>query len=181
MDAPLSVLLRDGTHTGASIHMALKAEQVAISINRQPSSSALASSSPLILDLGAAAITVTISGIIDNIGGDPANTTTNFWGMEKMAITDGSTSKDYVIPYKNYLEEKIIQSGLTSDTPQWEIEIGDSTYPIATSGSNLSTGGAVYQASVVVAQFTQRPGEEDRWVFTIQFTSKWRKDMDQTL
>ena len=181
MDAPLSVLLRNGTHTGASIHMALKAEQVAISLNRTPSSSPLVATSPLIIDMGSTAVSITISGIIDNIGGDPTNPTTNFWGMEKMAITDGSTSKDYVIPYKNYLEEKIIQSGLSSDTPSWEIEIGDTTYPIATSGSNLSTGGAVYQAAVVVAQFTQRPGEEDRWVFTIQFTSKWRKDMDQTL
>ena len=181
MDAPLSVLLRDGTHTGASIHMALKAEQVAISINRQPSSSALASSSPLILDLGAAAITVTISGIIDNIGGDPANTTTNFWGMEKMAITDGSTSKDYVIPYKNYLEQKVITNGLSTTTTPWEIEIGDATKPVATGSSALSTGGAVYRGAVVVAQFTQRPGEEDRWVFTIQFTVQWRTDMDQSL
>ena len=51
MDAPLSVLLRDGTHAGASVRLALKAEQFSISISRTPLVTAIAGLSPIILDL----------------------------------------------------------------------------------------------------------------------------------
>ena len=176
MDSPISVLLRDGTHSGADNHLALKVHQVAISIAREPTQIAVAGVSPQLLDLGTARPTITMSGIIDSIGQDPANTGSDnndpllTWGMEYISVTDGSTTKKYYIPYKNYLEDR-----LTTWTSNLQLEIGDATRPVATSNSNLSTGGAIYKVAVVRMQFTQEPGAEDRWVFTLQFISEWRE------
>ena len=179
MDTPLSVLLRDGTHSGASSHLALKVNQVSISVAKSPIQVPVPRGTPLLLDLGIAKPTITISGIIDTIGQDPANTGGDFdadetWGMEKIAISDGTTSKDYVIPYKNYLEDKLITWG-TSDSTDLQVEIGDATRPVATNGSNLATGGSIYKVAVTQIQFTQAPALEDRWTFTIQFLAKLRE------
>ena len=93
MDAPLSVLLRDGTHTTptvaeaeaglviATTRLALKAEQFSISYARTPMVTATAGSHPILLDLGINRPSITVSGIIDNIGGDSTNTTSTFEDM----------------------------------------------------------------------------------------------------
>ena len=84
MDSPLSVLLRDGTHAGASIRLALKAEQVSISIAKTPIVIPVARSTPTILDLGITRPAITISGIIDTIGGDPNTNNNQFNSMESI-------------------------------------------------------------------------------------------------
>ena len=135
MDSPISVLLRDGTHSGADNHLALKVHQIAISIAREPTQIAVPGVSPQLQDLGTARPSITMSGIIDTIGQDPANT----GGIDL------------------------------------QIEIGDATRPVATGSSNLATGGAIYKVALGRMQFTQEPGAEDRWVFTMQFISEWRE------
>ena len=102
MNSPLSVLLRDGTHAGAAIRLALKAEQVSISITKTPIQVPIQKSTPLLLDLGINRPSITISGIVDTIGGDPNTYDNQFNSMESMTIS-GQT---YYIPYKNYLENK---------------------------------------------------------------------------
>ena len=56
-----------------------------------------------------------------------------------------------------------------------ELEIGDATTPdYSGSGTTASTGGGIYKVAVSQFQFTQTPGTEDRWAFSIQFVSEWR-------
>lgn len=174
MESPISVLLRDGAHNVAANHLALKANQISVAIAKSPIQVPVPRGSPLLLDLGIAKPTITISGIVDTIGQDPTNSTTNFWGMEKIAISDGSNSVDYVIPYKNYLEDKLI-TWVTSDATDLQVEIGDATRPVAVDASNLATGGAIYKVVVTQAQFTQASSVEDRWTFTLQFLAKLRE------
>ena len=87
MESPLSVLLRDGTHAGATIRLALKAEQVSISITKTPIVIPVARSTPTILDLGISRPAITISGLVDTVGGDESNNDTNFWDMESLTVS----------------------------------------------------------------------------------------------
>ena len=105
--AELAVLLRDGTNSGATDRLALKAEQLSLSFGRQPIKIPLPAASPVIIYLGQSRPTITISGIMDNIGQDLSNTTQNaFFNMEKFT-EQGQT---YYVPYKNYLEKTPILS-----------------------------------------------------------------------
>lgn len=169
MDGPLSVLLRDGTHAGASIRLALKAEQVSITYARTTIQIPMIQGDPTILDLGQARPSVTISGIVETVGGDATNTSDNqFNKMESMSIS-GQT---YYIPYKNYLENKLI-TWVTNSGYDVQLEIGDATQPDWTSNT-ASTGGGIYKVAVQQLQFTVAPGMEDRWIYSIQFVSKLR-------
>ena len=167
--ADLSVLLRDGTNSGATDRLALKVEQLSLSYGRQPIQIAIPGASPVIIDLGQSRPTITVSGVIDNIGEDLSNTTANaFFNMEKFT-TQGQT---YYIPYKNYLEKKLL-TWTTNDN--LELEIGDATTPdYSGSGTTASTGGAIHEVAVAQFQFSQAPGLEDRWAFSIQFVAGWR-------
>ena len=49
--AELAVLLRDGTNSGATDRLALKAEQLSLSFGRQPIQIPLPAASPVIIDL----------------------------------------------------------------------------------------------------------------------------------
>ena len=171
MDAPLSVLLRDGTHAGASVRLALKAEQVAISYARTTIQIPQVQGNPTILDLGQARPSITISGIVDTVGGDESNTTANeFFNMESMTVSD----QTYYIPYKNYLEKRLV-TWVTNSGYTVQLEIGDATTPdYSGSGTTASTGGGIYEVAVQQAQFTVAPGTEDRWIYSIQFVAKLR-------
>ena len=180
MEAPLSVLLRDGTHTSTAttFRLALKAEQVSIAVVRTPTVFAVPKSEPTddtIFDLGVNKTSITISGIIDNVPTDKSQTTSGeFYNMEILPI--GSTSRDYYVPYKNYLEFKLATSVSTNST-QLQLEIGDATTP-ATATTTPSTGGGIYQVACTRYQFTLSPGREDRWVYNIQFISKLRDGIE---
>ena len=171
MDAPLSVLLRDGTHAGASVRLALKAEQVAIAYARTTIQIPQVQGNPTILDLGQARPSITISGIVDTVGGDESNTTANeFFNMESMTVSD----QTYYIPYKNYLENRLV-TWVTNSGYTVQLEIGDATTPdYSGSGTTASTGGGIYEVAVQQAQFTVAPGTEDRWIYSIQFVAKLR-------
>tara|TARA_R110000824_G_scaffold272789_2_gene461324 strand:- start:97 stop:615 length:519 start_codon:yes stop_codon:yes gene_type:complete len=167
MDAPLSVLLRDGTHAGATTRLALKAEQVSISVAKTPIQIPIPRGEPLLLDLGISRPSITISGIVDNVGGDPSNSDSGFEDMEKLSI--GASAQTYYIPYKNFLEEKIV-TWVASSIAALQIEIGDATTPTGEG----HTGGGIYKVAVQQAQFSVSPATEDRWVYSLQFAAVTR-------
>ena len=171
MDSPLSVLLRDGTHAGAAIRLALKAEQVSISITKTPIVIPVARSTPTILDLGISRPSITVSGIVETVGGNPNTVDTQFNSMESMSI--GASAQTYYIPYKNYLENKLI-TWVSSASIDLQLEIGDATKPDWTSNT-ASTGGGIYKVAVQQMQFSVSPAMEDRWVYSIQFVAKLRE------
>ena len=165
MDSPLAVLLRDGTHAGATTRLALKVEQLSISIAKTPIQIPIPRSTPQLLDLGISRPSITISGLVDNVGGDPSNSDSNFEDMEKMVVS-GQT---YYVPYKNFLEEKLV-TWVTSPTTVIQIEVGDATTPTGEG----HTGGGVYEVAIQQCQFSVAPATEDRWIYSIQFVAKIR-------
>ena len=201
MDSSLSVLLRSGDHgaTAASVvRLALKCDQVTVAIARSPIQIGFPNGEPITFDLGINRPSVTISGIIDSVGGDTTNTTHAaesapggqwYGGMEKITLTGPNTAfsawneaRDYFIPYKNYLEEKLVTWSTMSGV-DLQLEIGNAQYPTyrkAGDGDRLvsgdTTGGAIYKVVVGTMQFMQAPGTEDRWTFSIQFPAKTRTD-----
>ena len=178
MEGQVSVFLRDNTHNDATWRLLLKVDQLSVSYSKTPIHIAIPYSEPEIFDLGATRPTVTISGIVDNIGGDSSTSTTNFWGMAAETITGpngsgGTNDKVYYIPYKNYLEEKLVI--ITTDSAKdLQLEVGDATYAKALSNTNQSTGGGIYSVGVQQFQFALSPGMEDRWQLSIQFVAKFR-------
>ena len=168
MEGPLAVLLRDGTHAGASVRLALKAEQVAINYARTTIQIPQVQGNPTILDLGQVRPSITISGLVDTIGQAPNNLDNEFNSMESMTIS-GQT---YYIPYKNYLEKRLL-TWVTNSGYTVQLEIGDATQPDWTSNT-ASTGGGIYEVSCQQIQFTVAPGTEDRWIYSAQFVGKLR-------
>jgi len=176
-EGTLSILLRDGTHASASKRLALKCENITVNIGRTPIQVPIPTNSPYLIDLGIVRPTVSISGLVDNIGGDITNTTSVVGGMSSFSYNDGSSSQTYYIPYKNFLEEFCCEE-MYSDDNLIQIQIGDTTRPLYTSSTNFSTGGATYHVAIQSANFTQTPGLEDRWQFAIQFVSKTASHID---
>jgi len=241
MNAPLAVLLRNGTHAAATTRLALKAEQLAISYVRSPIQIPQVQGNPTIFDLGQVRPAMTLSGLVDNIGTSLNQTTANYgYNMEALPITDSDDlEKTYYVPYKNYLESKLV-TWLTDDGYEVQLEIGDATRPeylvtqlaealdnsetgvdvdstdgflvgqvllieseqmtiTAISGNTFTvarganstsavthvdntavsldgpaTGGGLYPVAIQQVQFTQTPGTEDRWMYSISFVSKLR-------
>ena len=172
--AELAVLLRDGTNANATTRLALKVEQLTIGISKTPIQVPVPRGTPILMDLGSSRPSITISGIVDNIGGDTSNTTSNFWDMESKTI-QGQT---YYVPYKNYLENKLV-TWVTGTSTDLQLEVGDasvteSTSP-AVSGSNAATGGGIYKVAVQQMQFAVMPAQEDRWTFNVQFVGSLRE------
>tara|TARA_R110000824_G_scaffold297510_1_gene485713 strand:+ start:43 stop:573 length:531 start_codon:yes stop_codon:yes gene_type:complete len=171
MNAPLAVLLRNGTHAAATVRLALKAEQLAITYVRSPIQIPQVQGNPTIFDLGQVRPAMTLSGLVDNIGTSLDQTTANYgYNMEALTIS-GQT---YYVPYKNYLESKLV-TWLTDDGYEVQVEIGDATTPdYSGSGTTASTGGGIYPVAIQQVQFTQTPGTEDRWMYSISFVAKLR-------
>lgn len=181
MEAPLSVLLRNNTHASASVRLALKVDQLTLAYARTPIHIAIPFSEPEIFDLGSTRPTITMSGLVDAVGGDQSNTSSGtddvsgntyaFKGMESLTIG----SQTYYIPYKNYLEAQLVKFN-TSTAAELQLEIGDATTPdYSGSGTTASTGGGIYKVAIQQFQFSQMPAMEDRWTFSIQFVSQWRE------
>ena len=172
--AELAVLLRDGTNAGATIRLALKVEQFSVGISKTPIQVPVPRGTPILMDLGSSRPSITMSGVVDNIGQDTSNTTSNFWHMETKTI-QGQT---YYVPYKNYLENKLI-TWVTGSSVDLQVEIGDASVTEATSpavgSSNAPTGGGIYKVAVQQVQFAVMPAQEDRWTFNVQFVGALRE------
>ena len=152
----LAVLLRNGPHSSASVRYALKCNDVAMSYAKTPIQIPIAQQSPELIDLGYFRPSITVTGIIDTVGGNASNTTAGFAGMESFLysrqlasdanyFSDGGTSNEaaqtYYIPYKNALEEAAA-TWMYLDTTPIQIEIGDAKYPIDSYGGYISGGPA---------------------------------------
>lgn len=152
----LAVLLRNGPHSSASVRYALKCNDVAMSYAKTPIQIPIAQQSPELIDLGYFRPSVTVTGIIDTVGGNANNTTAGFAGMDSFSYSrqlasdanyysDGGTSdtaaQTYYVPYKNALEEAVA-TWMYLDTTPLQIEIGDAKYPIDSYGGYISGGAA---------------------------------------
>tara|TARA_R110000744_G_scaffold172591_4_gene291287 strand:+ start:626 stop:1138 length:513 start_codon:yes stop_codon:yes gene_type:complete len=166
MDSPLSVLLRNGTHAAAGVRLALKVDQLSVSLQKTPIQIPIPRSSPQLLDLGITRPSITLSGVVDNKGGDLTNTDSGFEDMEKMTIS----GQVYYIPYKNFLEYKLV-TWVTEPSAEIQLEVGDA----ATPDGDGHTGGGIYKVAVQQIQFSLAPATEDRWIYSIGFAAKIRE------
>jgi len=199
----LAVLLRNGIHSDASagkatIRLALKCENISINLGRTPIQVPIPTNSPELIDLGIVRPTISISGLVDNLGTDTTNTSDND-STTGEAFTSGTNSIDlasmasinvtynhdandtlkYYIPYKNFLEEFCCEAMFSDDTPL-ELHVGNPTQRIA-NGSTTTTGGAIYRVAIQSANFTQVPAMEDRWQFAIQFVATTARGKDSNI
>ena len=194
----LAVLLRncshDGTITNGTTHIryALKCDSFSVQIAKTPIQIPIPQQAPEIIDIGFYRPSISIGGIVDNIGQNTTNTTTGFENMESISVTrkdNGQTSREatYYIPYKNKLEDAVYKWITTADDAL-ELEIGDAQYPVynklvrggATGGTFSETGGGLYYVAIQQARFQVDPAQEDRWQFQIQFVCESRADVSFT-
>jgi len=203
-DPALAVLLRNGNHATATIKYALKCNDVSISYSRTPIQIPIAQQSPEIIDLGFYRPSITVTGLIDTVGGDLTNTTLGFAGMESIEYTRGTvsstsifsdggsgSSQTYYIPYKNALEEALSNWIFLGGSQTLQLEIGDAKYPIASYGGYLdtgrtvqrfaianqhATGGAIYDVAIQQGRFSLNAAREDRYDFSMQFVATSRID-----
>ena len=203
-DPALAVLLRNGSHASATIKYALKCNDVAISYSRTPIQIPIAQQSPEIIDLGFYRPSITVTGLVDTIGGNTSNTTLGFAGMESITYTRGATShtdvftdggsgsaQTYYVPYKNALEEAVANWVFLGGSQTLQLEIGDAKYPIASYGGYLdpgstiqrfatanqhATGGAIYDVAIQQGRFSLNAAREDRYDFSLQFVATSRID-----
>lgn len=180
--ADLSIFLRNGPHSSATIRYALKAEEISIQIAKTPIQIPVTQNDPSLIDIGFYRPSITISGIVDDIGGNPSETANPYYGMSKISVTSrdrggatAASTHDYYIPFKNKLEDTAYQ-WIATDNVELEVEVADASYP-AYHGGTHSTGGGVYQVALQQARFQKSAAREDRWIFTTQFVSKARKDV----
>ena len=159
----LAVLLRNGSHGGATVRYGLKCNDVAISYAKTPIQIPIAQQSPELIDLGYFRPSLTVTGIIDTVGGNTSNTIAGFAGMESFSYSrklasdsnyysDGgtadTTAQTYYIPYKNALEEAVA-TWMYLDTTPLQVEIGDAKYPIDSYGGYISGGAATNRFNAV--------------------------------
>ena len=119
----LAVLLRNGMHATpsgdtreASIRYALNCDSAVIQFQKTPIQIPIPQQSPELFDLGIVRPSISISGIVDTVGGDTSNTTAGvehmeslsitrrYWAWASSASTYTSIAKTYYIPYKNKSE-----------------------------------------------------------------------------
>lgn len=205
--AELAVLLRNGQHgVSATIKYALKASDIAMSLAKTPIQIPIPQQSPELVDIGYFRPSITVTGIVDTVGGDTSNVTDGFAGMSSFLYlrashggtssglyNDGgvNTAQRYYIPYKNALEETC-QKWIFASNSQLELEVGDAQFPISnyggylghsgstrfsTNGSHHATGGAIYRVALQQARFQVNAAKEDRYEFSLQFVSEGRLDI----
>ena len=186
MAAPeIAVLLRNCQHsertTSTKIGYGLKCDNISISVAKTPIQIPLPKLSPQLIDIGVYRPSVSLSGIIDAVGGDTTNTTAGFQGMESFSFTRTkgygahNDARTYYIPYKNKLEDFVTDYVFTTAAPL-EIEWGDANYATYnTDDSELSTGGAVYLCAVQQCRFQVDASKEDRYTFSMQFVVSARQ------
>ena len=114
----ISVLLRTCSHTSipstpttSLFGYALKCDNVSISYTKTPIQIPIPQSSPQLIDIGVYRPSVSLSGVVDTIGGNTSESTSGFEGMASFSYTrttgsGGSPSaKKYFLPYKNKMED----------------------------------------------------------------------------
>ena len=188
----ISVLLRTCSHS--TIHettpsfankqfgYALKCDNVSISYTKTPIQVPIPEQSPQLIDIGIYRPSISLSGLVDTIGGNPSEDDAGFQGMASFMYTresgfgGHSNPRKYFIPYKNKLEDFVTDIKYSEALPL-ELEWGDANKPISTgTGANLATGGAIYQVALQQCRFQVDAAKEDRYTFSMQFVVTSRKD-----
>ena len=195
----LEYLRSSSSITPNPVRYALKADSVTINLQKTPIQIPIPQNTPQLVDFGIFRPSITVSAIVDNVGGDNMVTTAGYEGMERIYVTQGtsnslSTSVIYYVPYKNALEQELYQWIADDENTLW-LYLGDHTYPVynrqfgdgttdstygildLSSGSTWATGGAVYSVALQQARFQLDAGREDRWICQMQFVSKARRDV----
>jgi len=197
----IAVLLRNCPHNGTTtdednIRYALKCDNMSVQIAKTPIQIPIPEQSPELIDIGIFRPSISISGLIDNIGQDTTTTGVTdgaiFENMEKFTfarnLDTGSSitanqSAIYYIPYKNALEEFIVKQTVATDNIL-ELEIGDAEFPRynrsslgITADTGDETGGGIYYVSIQQARFQVDAAKEDRWEFQMQFVAEARADI----
>ena len=151
----LAILLRNGSHADATVRYALKCNDIAISVAKTPIQIPIPQQSPELIDIGYFRPSITLSGIVDTIGGNQGNNATgnammSYFDYTRTSVSatagdgkwdDGGsgTAQRYYIPYKNALEEACDKCIFRSAT-ELELEVGDAKFPIAASGGGRLAG-----------------------------------------
>jgi len=193
MDSAVLLTYQEGIFAAGSndpIRYALKVDSITISISKTPIQIPIPQNTPQLIDFGIFRPAITISALLDNIGGNPtfvSGLAADYQGMDKITIYNqlASASYDYYIPYKNKLEEKLYQ-WIADDQNVLTLIIGDATFPaykvkedgvLTTGDTDFATGGGTYQVALQQARFQMDAGREDRWICQMQFVSMSRRDV----
>ena len=148
----LAVLLRNCPHDGSTTgdplsgsglnqiyktRFALKCETFTVQIAKTPIQVPIPQQAPELIDIGFYRPSISISGIVDTVGGDTTTTKAGFENMESLTISrrywstaTAYTERNniYYIPYKNALEDAVYR-WITTDSAQLEVEVGDANFP----------------------------------------------------
>ncbi len=193
MDSSVLLTYQEGEYavnTNEPIRYALKADSITISISKTPIQIPIPQNTPQLVDFGIFRPAITVSAIVDNIGGSTiynSSVSTEYAGMSSISVYNAlaDASYNYYIPYKNKLEEKLYQ-WVADDDNVLTLIIGDASFPVwkvkedGTAGANdnnFATGGGTYQVALQQARFQLDAGREDRWICQMQFVSMSRRDV----
>lgn len=181
----VEVFLRNCRHSqldGSSgkIGYALKCDQVSVTYAKTPIQVPIPKNDPQIIDIGIYRPSLSISGICETVGGNSSNALSGREGLAHTSFTrtagygGHSSSRTYYFPTKNFLEDFCSQQVFTKATPL-EVEIGDASYPVYSSG-NAPTGGAIYEVALQQFRVQLDATKEDRYTFSMQFVVGARLD-----
>ena len=111
MAGEIAIFLRNGPHSSATIRYALKVEDFSIQVAKTPVQIPVTRNDPELIDIGFYRPSITMSGIVDDIGGNPSETADPYYGMSKISVTSrdrggatAASTHDYYIPFKNKLD-----------------------------------------------------------------------------
>ena len=156
---------------------ALKCDNVSISYAKTPIQVPIPQQAPQIIDLGIYRPSISLTGILDTIGGGVSSGQTGLEGMQTISFlrTDGygskSSARTYHLPYKNILED-FVRRTLHSNSKPIELEWGDAGKAVGAD----HTGGAVYLVALQQYRVQVDAAKEDRYSFSMQFIVGERKD-----
>jgi len=156
---------------------ALKCDNVSISYAKTPIQVPIPQQAPQIIDLGIYRPSISLTGIVDTIGGGASTGQVGLEGMQTISFvrTDGygghASARTYHVPYKNILED-FVRTSIHSQARPLELEWGDATKAVG----SLHTGGAVYVVALQQYRVQVDATKEDRYTFSMQFVVGERMD-----
>ena len=182
----VEVFLRNCRHNelasaSTKIGYALKCDQVSVTYAKTPIQVPIPKNDPQIIDIGIYRPSLSLSGLVETVGGNASETATNFEGLASTTYrrvaghgADASASRFYYFPTKNKLEYFCSEQVFTKASPL-EVEIGDASYPVYSSG-NVPTGGAIYEVALQQFRVQLDATKEDRYTFSMLFVVGARLD-----
>ena len=158
---------------------ALKCDNVSISYAKTPIQVPIPQQAPQIIDLGIYRPSISLTGVVDTIGGGASTGQTGLEGMQTISFLRSAgygghvSARTYHVPYKNLLED-FVRRTLHSNSKPIELEWGDASIAVG----DDHTGGAVYLVALQQYRVQVDAAKEDRYSFSMQFIVGERKDAD---